>query len=67
LYDLRSDPFTVANVNEQYPELVEHYTRFLEVQWEAHQVLRQHVGGSTAEVALTPQQLETLRALGYIQ
>ncbi len=66
LYDLRSDPFTLANVNEEYPELVEHYTRFLEAQWEAHQVLRQHVGGSTAEVALTPEQLETLRALGYI-
>jgi arylsulfatase A-like enzyme len=66
LYDIRSDPFTLKNVNDLYPELVEKYTKLLEAQWDAHQVLRQHVGGSTAEVALTPEQLETLRALGYI-
>jgi arylsulfatase A-like enzyme len=67
LYDLRSDPFTLGNVNDLYPELVEKYTKLLEAQWDAHQVLRQLVGGSTADVALTPEQLETLRALGYIQ
>ncbi len=66
LYDLRSDPFTLGNVNDLYPELVEKYTKLLEAQWDAHQVLRQLVGGSTADVALTPEQLETLRALGYI-
>ncbi len=54
-------------MNDLYPELVDKYTQLLEAQWDAHQVLRQHVGGSTAEVALTPEQLETLRALGYIQ
>jgi len=67
LYDIQSDPFTLKNVNDLHPELVEKYTQILEAQWEAHQVLRQHVGGSTADVALTPEQLETLRALGYIQ
>ena len=67
LYDLRSDPFTLGNVNDEYPELVEKYTQLLEAQWDAHQVLRQHIGGSTTEIALTPEQLQTLRALGYIQ
>ena len=67
LYDLRSDPFTLKNVNDLYPELVDKYTQLLEAQWDAHQVLRQHVGVSTAEVELTPEQLRTLRSLGYIQ
>ena len=66
LFDLWNDPFCLKSVHEEYPELVEHYTDFLEVQWEAHQALatRFTPGG---EVALTPEQLETLRALGYIQ
>jgi hypothetical protein len=53
-------------VNEEHPELVQRYTAFLETQWEAHQALAQHFtpGG---EVELTPEQLETLRALGYIR
>ncbi len=67
LYDLRSDPFTLKNVNDLYPELVDKYTLLLEAQWDAHQVLRQHVGVSTAEVELTPEQLRTLRSLGYIR
>lgn len=48
------------------PELVEEYTAFLEAQWEAHQALAQRFT-SGGEVELTPQQLETLRSLGYIQ
>ena len=66
LFDLWNDPWCLSPVNEQHPELVEHYTAFLEAQWEAHQALGQRFtpGG---EVALTPEQLETLRALGYIQ
>ncbi len=67
LCDLWNDPYCLDALNDERPDLVEKYTKFLEAQWEAHQVLRQHVGGSTAEVALTPEQLETLRALGYIQ
>ena len=39
LYDLRSDPFTLKNVNDLYPELVDKYTQLLEAQWDAHQVL----------------------------
>jgi len=66
LFDLWNDPWCLSPVNEQHPDLVEKYTAFLEAQWEAHQALAQHFtpGG---DVELTPEQLETLRALGYIQ
>jgi arylsulfatase A-like enzyme len=66
LYDVWEDPFATRNVNDDYPELVEKYTQFLLAQIEAHQALALHftAGG---QVTLTPEQLETLRALGYIQ
>ncbi len=66
LYDVWDDPFATRNVNERHPELVEKYTKLLREQWRAHQALAGHFrsdGGS----ALTPDQLETLRDLGYIQ
>jgi arylsulfatase A-like enzyme len=66
LFDLWNDPFCLKSVHEEHPELVEHYTAFLEEQWEAHQALGQHFTQS-GDVVLTPEQLETLRALGYIQ
>ncbi len=66
LYDLWNDPLCLNSLHEERPDLVEKYTAFLEAQWQAHQALatRFTPGG---EVALTPEQLETLRALGYIQ
>ena len=48
------------------PDLVEKYTQFLEVQWEAHQALALHFTRS-GETLLTPEQMETLRSLGYVQ
>jgi hypothetical protein len=53
-------------VNEERPDLVEKYTEFLEEQWEAHQALGQ-VFRRSGEAALPPEQLRTLRSLGYIQ
>ncbi len=53
-------------VNDEHPELVDKYTAFLEKQWEAHQALAQRFS-PTGEVPLTPEQLRTLRSLGYIQ
>ena len=32
-------PGVWSSVHEEHPELVEHYTAFLEKQWEAHQAL----------------------------
>jgi hypothetical protein len=56
----------VYPLNEERPDLVEKYTEFLEAQFEAHQALGQLFTPSES-VALTPEQLETLRTLGYIQ
>ena len=67
--DLRrpwNDPFALWSVHEERPDLVEKYTTFLEAQFEAHQSLAQLFTRSDP-VALTPEQLRTLRALGYIQ
>jgi arylsulfatase A-like enzyme len=66
LYDLWNDPLCVAPVNEQYPDLLAKYTKFLEDQWQAHQVLAKQFKPGP-KVALTPEQLERLRALGYIR
>ena len=66
IYDLENDPYATRNVNAEHPDLVEKYTALLEKQWEAHQLLAQRFS-VTGEVELTPEQLETLRSLGYIQ
>ncbi len=66
LYDLWNDPFALWSLHEERPDLVEKYTKFLEAQWEAHQALAQLFTPSES-VPLTPEQLRTLRALGYIQ
>jgi arylsulfatase A-like enzyme len=66
LYDLWNDHWCLWSVHEEYPELVEHYTDFLQEQWEAHQALAQYFTRSE-DVVLTPEQLQTLRTLGYIQ
>jgi arylsulfatase A-like enzyme len=66
LFDLWNDPFCLKSVHEEHPELVEHYTSFLEEQWEAHQALAQYFTRSD-DVVLDPAQIETLRSLGYIQ
>jgi arylsulfatase A-like enzyme len=66
LYDLWSDPFTRRAVNEEHPELVEKYRAVLLEQWEAHRAL---AGRFTAgeDATLSPEQLQQLRSLGYIQ
>ena len=67
LYDLWNDPFCVTSVHEEHPDLVDKYTQFLEAQWAAHQSLAQLFTGSAERAALTPEQLQTLRSLGYIR
>jgi arylsulfatase A-like enzyme len=66
LYDLWNDPYCLHSVHEEHPDLVEKYTAFLEAQFEAHMALGQLFTPSE-DVVLTPEQLEMLRALGYIQ
>ena len=66
LYDLWADPFALHAVNDRHPEVVERYRRLLLKQWRAHQALARRFG-EAGEVALTPEQLKQLRALGYIR
>jgi arylsulfatase A-like enzyme len=66
LFDLWNDPYCFHSIHEMRPDLVEKYTAFLEAQFDAHQALGKHFMRS-GEVVLTPEQLETLRALGYIR
>ena len=67
LYDLWNDPYTQHSLHEERPDLVEKYTEFLEAQFEAHQALAQRLTRSPQDSPLTPEQLETLRSLGYVQ
>ena len=66
VYDLWNDPYCLHSLHEERPDLVQKYTQFLEAQFEAHQALREHFTRS-ADSPLTPEQLQTLRSLGYIQ
>jgi len=66
LYDRWKDPFHAGSVHEERPDLVEKYIRLIEAQWEAHQALAQQFKRSE-DSPLTPEQLRTLRSLGYIQ
>ena len=66
LYDLWNDPYTQHSLHEERPELVEKYTAFLEAQFAAHLALAERFTRSE-DSPLTPEQLQTLRALGYIQ
>ena len=66
LYDLWNDPMALWSLHEERPDLVQKYTAFLEEQFEAHVALSQYFTPSGG-VELTPEQLRTLRTLGYIQ
>jgi arylsulfatase A-like enzyme len=66
LYDLENDRFATKAVNDQYPDLVRKYARMLQEQWEAHQALGKRFTAA-GEAAITPEQLQQLKALGYIQ
>jgi arylsulfatase A-like enzyme len=72
LYDLQADPYTAHAVNDEHPELVEHYRTLLLAQWEAHRALGRQLrasgtDGEASEPALTPEQLQQLQQLGYIR
>lgn len=65
LYDLENDPFALRAVNADHPELVTRYTALLLERWQAHRSLAQKFEDSEA-APLSPEQLEQLRILGYI-
>ncbi len=66
LYDLWNDPRCVRSLHEEQPELVEKYTRFLEDKYNEHRRLAKKFEQGV-QAPLNPEQLETLRTLGYIR
>ena len=65
LYDLRNDPFTRHSLHEEHPDLVERYQGLLQHQWTVHKELGDSLGEG-GQVEVGQEQLEALRALGYI-
>jgi len=66
LFDVWNDPLALRPVNDEHPDLARRYSQLLQRQWEAHRLLaRRFTAGGSVE--LTPEQLESLRALGYIR
>jgi arylsulfatase A-like enzyme len=66
LYDVVADPMAHHPVNDEHPDLVAHYTKFLNEQFEAHQLLAKRFTPGGA-VELTAEQIERLRTLGYVR
>ena len=66
VYDLRNDPHALSNINEERPDLVDKYTKFLKNKWKEHQALAKNFSQSQ-KGSLTKEQIETLRSLGYIR
>ena len=66
LYDLWEDPYCLKSLHAERPDLVEKYSLFLQEQFDAHQALFQRFTRAE-DSPLTPEQLRTLRSLGYIQ
>jgi arylsulfatase A-like enzyme len=66
LYDLEQDPFATHAVNDEHPELVQRYEALLRERWNAHRALAQRFA-EAADAPLDTEQLEQLKALGYVR
>jgi hypothetical protein len=64
IYDLWNDPFAARAVNDEHPDLVEHYRAALGEQWLVHQALARKFG-EAGDQPLDPAMLRTLESLGY--
>jgi arylsulfatase A-like enzyme len=63
LYNVTSDPQERHNVAFEHPELAERYRRVLEPQLAA----LMHTGDGATAAKVSPEQIEALRALGYVR
>lgn len=66
LHDLWNHLTAVTSIHAERPDLVRKHTAFLEQRWRGHQALATRFQPGTP-IALTPEQLERLRTLGYIR
>ena len=66
LYDVRKDPLNLDNVAAAHPEIVERLAKDLDA-WRAKATAARLKPDSEASKSLSPEELERLRSLGYIQ
>lgn len=66
LFDIWEDPQALKSLHEEQPDLVEKYSKMLDGIWKEHQALANKFSRA-GEVPLTPEQIETLRSLGYLR
>jgi len=66
LYDIWNDPYCLHSLHKERADLVKKYTKFLEDKWNEHKSLSSKFS-RPSDIPLTPEQLETLRSLGYIE
>jgi arylsulfatase A-like enzyme len=66
VFDLWDDPYLQHPINEERPDLVARYERLLTEQFEANQTLARKFGPG-GRIEMSSDQLERLKALGYIE
>jgi len=66
LYDERKDPLNLTDVAAAHPEIVERLNKELDA-WRAKAVASRLAPDAASTKSLTPEELERLRSLGYIQ
>ncbi|HSA95358.1 MAG TPA: sulfatase, partial [Acidobacteriota bacterium] len=66
IFDVWEDPHAFKSLHAERPDLVAKYSKMLDAIWKEHQALAKKFSRA-ASVSLTPQQVETLRSLGYLR
>jgi arylsulfatase len=66
IFDIREDPHALKDLHEERPDLVEKYSKMLGRLWQEHLSLARKFS-RPGSVALNPDQIETLRSLGYLR
>jgi arylsulfatase A-like enzyme len=66
IFDVWEDPYAFKSLHAERPDLVEKYSKMLDGIWKEHQALAKKFTRA-GNVPLTPEQIETLRSLGYLR
>jgi choline-sulfatase len=66
IFDTWEDPHAFKSLHEARPDLVEKYSKMLDRIWKEHQALAKKFSRA-GNMPLTPEQIETLRSLGYLR
>jgi arylsulfatase A-like enzyme len=66
IFDIWEDPYAFKSLHAERPDLVEKYLKMLDGIWKEHKTLAKKFSRA-GNVPLTPEQIETLRSLGYLR